>query len=62
MFLATTDLTTFSITDYRAVGATGAAALGRAYGDYIRQYEIDNGTPLLHDDGDHVGEPIVPIN
>ncbi|MDN3667574.1 DUF4843 domain-containing protein [Algibacter miyuki] len=61
VFLATTGLTDFSITDYRAVGPTGAQALGKAFGDYIRQYEIDNGTPLLHDDGDHAGEVIVPI-
>lgn len=61
VFLATTGLTDFSLTEYRAVGPTGAQALGKAFGDYIRQYEIDNGKPLLHDDGDHVGEVIVPI-
>lgn len=61
VFLATTGLTTFSITDYRAVTPTGAQALGKAFGDYLRQYEIDNGSPLLHDDGDHAGEEIVPI-
>ncbi|ALJ06495.1 hypothetical protein APS56_15730 [Pseudalgibacter alginicilyticus] len=61
VFLATTGLTTFSITDYQEVGAVGAQALGQAFGDYLRQYEIDNGTPLLHDDGDNVGQEIIPI-
>lgn len=60
-FIASTGMTTFTITDYRALGPTGAQALGKAFGDYIRQYEIDNGTPLLHDDGDRAGEEIIPI-
>lgn len=61
VFLATSGMTNFSLTDYRAVGPTGAQALGRAFGDYLRQYKIDHGEPLLHDDGDNIGEEIIPI-
>lgn len=61
-FIASTGLTDFTRNDYIYVyGPTGAQALGKAFGDYIRQYEIDNGEPLLHDDGDHAGEEIIPI-
>jgi len=60
-FLASTGLTDFTLDDYRALGPTGAQAKGKAFGDYIRQYEIDNGTPLLHDDGDYAGVEIIPI-
>ncbi len=35
--------------------------MGRKFGDIIRQYEIDNGTPMLHDDGSGAGTPIIPI-
>ncbi|MFY0715336.1 DUF4843 domain-containing protein [Seonamhaeicola sp. NFXS20] len=60
-FIASTGMVSFTLNDYRALGPTGAQAMGKAFGDYVRQYEIDNGTPLLHDDGDHAGEEIIPI-
>lgn len=38
-----------------------ARVLGRKFGDMVRQYEIDHGTPMLHDDGEKKNLPIVPI-
>lgn len=35
--------------------------LGRKFGDYVRQYEIDNGKPMIHDDGASKGTRIIPV-
>lgn len=62
IFIEVTGMTTFTLTDYRALGPTGAQALGKAYGDYIRAYNAANpGAPLVHDDGPNEGEEIVPV-
>lgn len=57
-----TGLTQFTIRDYLNLGPTGAQAMGTQFGDYVKQYNLDHpGEPLLHDDGDKAGEPIVPL-
>ncbi|MGI0107026.1 DUF4843 domain-containing protein [Salinimicrobium sp. WS361] len=62
IFIEVTGMTTFSINDYRDLGATGAQALGKAYGDYIRAYNAEHpDAPLVHDDGPNEGEPIIPV-
>ncbi|RXG31471.1 DUF4843 domain-containing protein [Leeuwenhoekiella palythoae] len=62
IFIEVTGMTTFSLADYREVGPTGAQALGRAYGDYIRAYNAEHpGEPLVHDDGPNAGEEILPV-
>ncbi|UMB55449.1 DUF4843 domain-containing protein [Lutibacter sp. A64] len=62
VFIAATGRTSFTISDYRALGPTGAKVLGVQYGNYIRNYNAEHpDSPLLHDDGAKAGEPIVPI-
>lgn len=57
-----TGATTFTINDYRALGAAGAQALGTKFGDYVKQWNLDHpNNHLKHDDGDLAGEEIVPI-
>lgn len=57
-----TGATTFTLNDYRALGPTGAQALGTKFGDYVKQWNLDHpDNPLRHDDGDLAGEKIVPI-
>ena len=57
-----TGVTQFEMSDYRAVGPTGAEALGTQFGNYVKQYNLDNpDNPLRHDDGDLAGELIEPI-
>lgn len=37
-------------------------AWGRTFGDLVRKYNAEHpGEPMVHDDGDRKGEPIVPI-
>lgn len=62
IYVEVTGLTNFTLDDYRALGPTGAQALGKAYGDYIREYNSEHPDALLtHDDGDHAGEEIIPV-
>lgn len=57
-----TGLLTFSLADYRNYGPIGAEALGVKFGDYVKQYNLDNpDNPMLHDDGAQAGQPIVPL-
>lgn len=57
-----TGITQFELADYRAIGPIGAEALGTQFGDYVKQYNLDNpGNPMRHDDGDLAGEEIVPL-
>jgi len=59
----TTGLTTFTSTDYRNIGGpAGAEALATAFGDYVKQWNLDNpNNKLRHDDGALAGELIVPL-
>lgn len=62
IYVEVTGMTDFTLDDYRALGPTGAQALGKAYGDYIREYNSEHpDAPLTHDDGDHAGEEIIPV-
>ena len=36
--------------------------MGRNFGNIVRAYEKEHGTPMLHDDGPAAGTPIIPIN
>lgn len=56
-----TGATTFSIQDYRALGPVGAVVLGTTFGNYVKQWNLDNPeNPLVHDAGPQEGELIVP--
>lgn len=56
-----TGVTQFGRSDYSLVGTAGATALGTQFGDYVKQWNLDHpDNPLLHDDGDLAGQPIVP--
>lgn len=58
-----TGLTEFSLQDYLAVGPDGAEALGRVFGDYVKEYNLQNpDNPMRHDDGPLEGELIEPIH
>lgn len=58
----TTGLVTFERADLNLLGLDGARALGTKFGDYVKQYNLDNpGNPLLHSDGDLEGQEIVPL-
>ncbi|WP_299672108.1 DUF4843 domain-containing protein [uncultured Polaribacter sp.] len=61
IIVETTGVKVFDRSDFSLVGVPGATALGTQFGDYVKQYNLDNpGNPLLHDDGDLAGEEIVP--
>ena len=62
VFVEVTGLTVFGAKEYsRTYGDTGSQALGNQFGDYIKQWNLDNpDNPLLHDDGPNAGEPIIP--
>ena len=36
--------------------------MGRNFGNIVRAYEKEHGTPMLHDDGDAAGTPIIPLH
>ena len=36
--------------------------MGRNFGNIVRAYEEEHGTPMLHDDGPAAGQPIIPIH
>ena len=44
------------------VSVEEAKVMGRNFGNIVRAYEKEHGTPMVHDDGDSKGLPIVPIN
>lgn len=57
-----TGLTTFTLNDYRNLGPVGAQAMGTTFGNYVKQWNLDNpDNPLIHDGGPQEGEPIVPL-
>ena len=57
-----TGLTQFTLNDYRALGPVGAQAMGTTFGNYVKQWNLDNpDDPLIHDGGPQEGEPIVPL-
>src|SRR5690606_27122277 len=57
-----TGLTSFTAADFREIGQTGGEALGRKFGDYVKQYNLEHpDEPLVHDDGAAAGEEIVPL-
>lgn len=43
------------------VSVEEARVMGRNFGNVVRQYEKEHGTPMLHDDGTKKGLPIIPI-
>lgn len=52
----------FDQSDYLEVGQDGGQALGRKFGDYVREYNEQNpDNPMTHDDGPQAGEEIEPI-
>lgn len=44
------------------ISVNEANVMGRNFGNVIRQYEKEHGTPMLHDDGAKKGLPIIPLN
>lgn len=63
LIVQTTGLKTLTATEYqRVVTPAGAEALGRVFGDYVKQWNLDHPNDiLLHDDGTKAGQPIVPL-
>ena len=61
IFVETTGLTNFTVTEFRQYLQAGAEVLGKKFGDYIREWNAANpNNILLHDDGTQAGRPIVP--
>lgn len=57
-----TGITSFTISDYLALGPIGAQAVATKFGDYVKQWNLDHpNNPLIHDDGPQEGELIVPL-
>jgi len=44
------------------VSVDEAYVMGRNFGNAVRAYEKEHGTPLLHDDGTAAGTPIIPLH
>lgn len=44
------------------VSVDEAYVMGRNFGNVVRAYEKEHGTPMLHDDGDAAGTPIIPLH
>jgi hypothetical protein len=62
LIVQTTGLTTFTATQYSAMGAAGAQAAGTVFGDYVKQWNKDHpSNHLKHDDGTQAGQDIVPV-
>lgn len=62
VFVESTGRTSFTSDDYRGLGQYAAIALGRQFGDYIKQYNEDHPeNPLIHEDGPAEGELIEPL-
>ncbi|MDE5610562.1 MAG: DUF4843 domain-containing protein [Odoribacter sp.] len=43
------------------VSVNEAYVMGRNFGNAVRAYEKEHGTPMLHDDGPGIGTPIIPL-
>ncbi len=44
------------------VSVDEAYVMGRNFGNVVRAYEKEHGTPMLHDDGTAAGTPIIPLH
>ncbi|MDE5611029.1 MAG: DUF4843 domain-containing protein [Odoribacter sp.] len=44
------------------VSVDEAYVMGRNFGNVVRAYEKEHGTPMLHDDGTGIGTPIIPLH
>lgn len=63
IFTQTTGMLNFLVADYQRLGEAGTIALSTQFGDYIKQWNLDNPDDILvHDDGPLVGQPINPIH
>ncbi len=62
LILQTTGIASLTGAQYIAMGGEPAAtAAGTKFGDYVKQYNLDNpNNPLRHDDGTAAGQIIVP--
>ncbi len=57
-----TGLTSLSVAEFRLMGQTSVEALGTQFGNYVKQWNLDNpNNPLLHDDGPQAGQPMIPL-
>jgi len=62
LIVQTTGYTTFTASQYIALGPVGAQAVGTQFGDYVKQWNKDHPNDhLKHDDGAKAGEDIVPL-
>ncbi len=62
LIVQTTGMKTFTSAEYRVLTPTGAEAIGRVFGDYVKQWNKDHPDNILkHDDGVLAGQPIVPM-
>jgi hypothetical protein len=63
IFTQTTGRLNILAADYGSLGEAGVIALGTKFGDYIKQWNLDNPNDILkHDDGTLVGQEIKPVN
>lgn len=62
LFVQITGLTSFLAADYRLLGEPAAIALGTQFGDYIKQWELDNGRHFVYDDGANRGQRVLPVH
>jgi len=62
LIVQVTGLTELGFPEIREYGQNGLIALGRQFGDYVKQYNLDHpDDPLIHEDGPAKGELIEPI-
>lgn len=62
LIVQTTGLKTLTNPEHRALGATAVQAMGTAFGDYVKQWNLDHPNDhLKHDDGTLAGQEITPI-
>jgi hypothetical protein len=61
LVLQTTGIASLTAAQYAQMGETAVTAAGTKFGDYVKQYNLDNpNNPLRHDDGTAAGQIIAP--
>jgi hypothetical protein len=62
LIVFTTGLKTLSATEHGRLGIPAAQSLATAFGDYVKQWNLDHpNNILMHNDGTLAGQPIVPL-
>lgn len=62
LIVQVTGMTTFTRVQFTAMQQAGGEAIGRVFGDYVKQWNKDHpNDQLKHDDGASAGQAIVPV-